>query len=301
MYKGMTTDMRGTTDDVFEVGRTYVYDGQPVVGDAGYHCCSIPLSTFRFFAPNDSIYCEVEAKAPWDASHSEGHHGGDTISAKEITIKKALTIKEVVEHTYDTLMWESDIRIKAMHCSADITFHEFAKSDPSYADIAVAAAYYSMADSINVAITCGDYSIARSRWVAVAAENNSIAMLDDTTHEDCPGLALAVASGSHAYLSTPGIGITMEDNTTITVDAPSSIAIPMGLAKMKREFGLVILTDPGATIQWCGHPFDVVFPAFWVSNNGGWYMCHVEDEHSPDIIDMQDIISLWKEQNETRS
>ena len=57
-YKGFNKDMtcRGFQ---YEEGKEYETD-EAVCCQSGFHACEMPLDVFKYYAPSQSVYCEVE-------------------------------------------------------------------------------------------------------------------------------------------------------------------------------------------------------------------------------------------------
>ena len=91
-YKGFNPDMtcRGFK---YEEGKTYEMPEEDVeCCEAGFHACEYPLDVFNYYAPNKSVYREVEAGGKIDKS------GGDSkVASSKIKIGAKLTIAGLVK------------------------------------------------------------------------------------------------------------------------------------------------------------------------------------------------------------
>ena len=89
-YKGFNKDMtcRGFQ---YEEGKTYETD-TAVLCESGFHACYMPLQTFAYYRPSESVYHEVEVD---DISTDRNHSG--KVAAKKITIGARLNISDLVK------------------------------------------------------------------------------------------------------------------------------------------------------------------------------------------------------------
>lgn len=87
-YKGFNKDMtcRGYQ---FEEGKEY-HEDNAVLCESGFHACENPLDCFRYYAPADSVYHEVELDEV-----SEKKSGDSKICGKHIKIGARLTILNI--------------------------------------------------------------------------------------------------------------------------------------------------------------------------------------------------------------
>lgn len=103
-YKGFNKDMtcRGFH---YEVGKTYsLPDGEHVkLCEKGFHACENPLDVFRYYAPGESVFCEVEQSG-------ERERGESKQVSSVITIKRSLSIDELCRRGHDFLSQKSSKR-----------------------------------------------------------------------------------------------------------------------------------------------------------------------------------------------
>ena len=89
-YKGFNPDLT-CRDFQYAEGETYETD-VAVLCETGFHACPLPLDTWQYYPPSESVYHEVEV--PDDAVK-----GGDKVAATSITIKGRLSLPELIgEH-----------------------------------------------------------------------------------------------------------------------------------------------------------------------------------------------------------
>ena len=92
-YKGFGKDMR-CKDFQYEENKTYeLPKGQEAsLCNSGFHACEDPLDCFRYYAPSNSLYHEVELDATEEYSSDDSKRVG-----KRITIGAALNVKGLIE------------------------------------------------------------------------------------------------------------------------------------------------------------------------------------------------------------
>ena len=90
-YKGFNKDMtcRGFQ---YEEGKEYEHDGDIELCESGFHACEYPLDCFRYYAPNKSVYHQVELHGDMEA-----HHDDSKIVASNIKIGAELDIAGLVK------------------------------------------------------------------------------------------------------------------------------------------------------------------------------------------------------------
>ena len=80
-YKGFNDKLQCTPrNNVFqyEVGKEYATDAAELC-ESGFHACEFPLDVFRYYAPSDSRYCEVELDATDEQRHDDSKRTGKKI------------------------------------------------------------------------------------------------------------------------------------------------------------------------------------------------------------------------------
>src|SRR4030065_233568 len=88
-YKGFTSDWK-CRDFQFEVGKTYVHDGEIKLCSSGFHACEYRLDVFNYYEPHGKL-------ARVDLVDASPETGDDTKrAAKSISIKAALSIFDLV-------------------------------------------------------------------------------------------------------------------------------------------------------------------------------------------------------------
>ena len=93
-YKGFNDKLQCTPrNNVFqyEVGKEYATDAAELC-ESGFHACEFPLDVFRYYAPSDSRYCEVELDAT-----DEQHHDDSKRTGKKIKIGAEIGLDGIIK------------------------------------------------------------------------------------------------------------------------------------------------------------------------------------------------------------
>ena len=93
-YKGVNDKLQCTPrNNVFqyEVGKEYATDAAELC-ESGFHACEFPLDVFRYYAPSDSRYCEVELDAT-----DEQHHDDSKRTGKKIKIGAEIGLDGIIK------------------------------------------------------------------------------------------------------------------------------------------------------------------------------------------------------------
>lgn len=103
-YKGFDKDLK-CQDFQYETGKKYSEESAEIC-EKGFHACEFPLDVFRYYAPSDSRYCEVDLDAN-DQKSNDSKRVGKSISIKaEIGI--AGIVKAGVEYIKNQVDWNND-------------------------------------------------------------------------------------------------------------------------------------------------------------------------------------------------
>ena len=89
-YKGFKNDMT-CRDFQYEEGKEY-HEERALCCDTGFHACEYPLDCFRYYAPADSVYHEVEQTGDIDKSE-----GDSKVASTEIKIGAKIGIPGLVQ------------------------------------------------------------------------------------------------------------------------------------------------------------------------------------------------------------
>lgn len=91
-YKGFERDFtcRGMQ---YEVGKTYVLEGEPKLCERGFHFCTSPLAVFEYYAPTNRF---AIVKAYEDDVIYDTANNSYKAVAKRITIVREITLDEII-------------------------------------------------------------------------------------------------------------------------------------------------------------------------------------------------------------
>ena len=93
-YKGFNKDMtcRGFQ---FKEGETYTEDKAKLC-ESGFHACERPLDVFGYYAPNESVYHEVELDGVCETRRDD-----TKVCAKQIKIGAAVDVKGLIKAQFE--------------------------------------------------------------------------------------------------------------------------------------------------------------------------------------------------------
>jgi len=151
-YKGFNQDMtcRGFQ---FEVGKTYIHDGEVKLCESGFHACEAPLDVLNYYPPT-ALFAEVEL----DGVSEETHKQDTKRVSKSLTVKAAIDIAGLVKAQVEWCSKKSDAAFSKGNYST--------AASSGYYSTAASSGYYSKAAS------SGDYSKAASSGYYSTAESN---------------------------------------------------------------------------------------------------------------------------------
>ena len=82
----------------YEIGQTYIHQGEAVVFKSGFHACEYPLDIFKYYPPSANKFAVVE-----QAGNLSRHNDGSAVASSKITIKAEISfvgiIKAAIEYT----------------------------------------------------------------------------------------------------------------------------------------------------------------------------------------------------------
>lgn len=200
-YKGFESDFT-CIGMQYEVGKTYVLDGEPKLCERGFHFCTSPLAVFEYYAPTNR-FAIVKADED-DVIYGTANNYNKAV-ARRITIVKEITLDEIISlqmefsptkkrsETGGDICRLGDRKVAMKGCALTGMEHAsiagvrggydyFVSNDGNYAMSVAAFSFRSVASCYGmcslVAIT-GSNSVARAYGVcsaAVATQNNSVSI-----------------------------------------------------------------------------------------------------------------------------
>ena len=169
-YKGFNQDMtcRGFQ---FEVGKTYIHDGEVKLCESGFHACEAPLDVLNYYPPT-ALFAEVEL----DGVSEETHKQDTKRVSKSLTVKAAIDIAGLVKAQVEWCSKKSDAAFSKGNYStaASSGYYSKAASSGDYSTAASSGNYSKAASSgdYSKAASSGDYSKAASSGYYSTAESN---------------------------------------------------------------------------------------------------------------------------------
>ena len=88
-YKGFDKDLK-CKEFQYEVGKEYEEENSALCKN-GFHACENPLDTFRYYAPTNSRYCEVDVD-----DNGERNSDDSKVCGKHIKIGAEIGLKGVI-------------------------------------------------------------------------------------------------------------------------------------------------------------------------------------------------------------
>ena len=195
-YKGFDKDLK-CQDFQYETGKKYSEESAEIC-EKGFHACEFPLDVFRYYAPSDSRYCEVDLDAN-DQKSNDSKRVGKSISIKaEIGI--AGIVKAGVEYIKNQVDWNNDKKTNTGDCSAATNTGDCsAATNTGNRSAATSTGNRSAATNTgdrSAATNTGDRSAATNTGYRSAATNTGYRSA--ATVEGKESVAMAIGYGSKA-------------------------------------------------------------------------------------------------------
>lgn len=186
-YKGFERDFtcRGMQ---YEVGKTYVLEGEPKLCERGFHFCTSPLSVFEHYAPTNRF---AIVKADEDDVIYDTVNNSNKAVARRITIVREITLDEIINIQMDFSSTKKLSETGGDMCSL---------GDEKVA--LIGCAFTGMEDASIVGVRGGsDYCVSVDGNYAV-----SVATISSRSIETCDGMnTLAAATGSYSVAQADGV------------------------------------------------------------------------------------------------
>lgn len=186
-YKGFERDFT-CRDMQYEVGRTYVLEGEPKLCERGFHFCTSPLAVFEYYAPTNR-FAIVKADEE-DVIYGTGVSSNKAV-ARRIKIVKEITLDEIISLQIDfsskMKLSVEGRKISYLGCE-DLQWEGNSSTN--------------IGDSSIVGVVEGsDYCVSVDGDYAVSVSANSIQSI-----ESCEGMStLAATTGSCSVAQADGV------------------------------------------------------------------------------------------------
>lgn len=172
----------------YEVGKTYVLKGVPMLCERGFHFCTSPLAVFEYYAPTERF---AIVKADEDDVIYDTCNNSHKAVARRITIVKEITLDEII-----SLQMEFSSTKKLSATGGDMRILGDKEVELN------GCALTGMEDASIVGVRGGsDYCVSIDGNYAVSVSSNSIQSIDA-----CDGMnTLAAATGSYSVAQVDGV------------------------------------------------------------------------------------------------
>lgn len=199
-YKGFNQDLKCNGFE-FEVGKTYVHDGNIKLCESGFHFCEHPLDVFMYYPPAGSRFCLIDAE-----DVSEETRGDES---KRVCAKIAI-VKEV-DLAFMT-MAAVDLAKKHNRLEQSDSGDRSAATASGYHGAAMASGYHGAATVSGnrcAAVASGDYGAATATGVCSTATATGVCGVATASEDQGAATAsgyrgAAMASGYHGAAMVSG-------------------------------------------------------------------------------------------------
>ncbi len=159
-FKGFDKDMK-CKGFQYEVGKEYKCDKAKAC-ETGFHFCENPIDVFSYYAPNDSVFAEVEGSGKTDK-----HVDDSKIACTHIKIGSKIIISAIIEaaikFTFSRAKWSNGNTVNKKSGAASATGERGAASATGWSGAASATGERGAASAtgeIGAASATGEQSIA---------------------------------------------------------------------------------------------------------------------------------------------
>lgn len=186
-YKGFERDFT-CLGMQYEVGKTYVLDGEPKLCERGFHFCTSPLAVFKHYAPTNRF---AIVKADEDDVIYDATANSHKAVARRITIVREITLDEII-----SLQMEFSSTKKRSATGVDMRLIGDQEVE------LIGCALKGIEDASIVGVRGGsDYCVSIDGNYAVSVSANSIQSIDA-----CDGMnTLAAATGRCSVAQVDGV------------------------------------------------------------------------------------------------
>lgn len=172
----------------YEVGKTYVLEGEPKLCERGFHFCTSPLAVFEYYAPTNRF---AIVKADEDDVIYDTVNNSNKAVSRRITIVREITLEEIISLQMDYSSTKKLSETGGDMCSL---------GDEKVA--LIGCAFTGMEDASIVGVRGGsDYCVSVDGNYAV-----SVATISSRSIETCDGMnTLAAATGIYSVAQADGV------------------------------------------------------------------------------------------------
>lgn len=172
----------------YEVGKTYVLEGEPKLCERGFHFCTSPLAVFEYYAPTNRF---AIVKADEDDVIYDTVNNSNKAVSRRITIVREITLDEIISLQMDYSSTKKLSETGGDMCSL---------GDEKVA--LIGCAFPGMEDASIVGVRGGsDYCVSVDGNYAV-----SVATISSRSIETCDGMnTLAAATGIYSVAQADGV------------------------------------------------------------------------------------------------
>lgn len=172
----------------YEVGKTYVLEGEPKLCERGFHFCTSPLAVFEYYAPTERF---AIVKADEDDVIYDTAASSNKAVARRITIVREITLEEIISLQMDFSSTKKLSETGGDMCSL---------GDEKVA--LIGCAFTGMEDASIVGVRGGsDYCVSVDGNYAV-----SVATISSRSIETCDGMnTLAATTGLYSVAQADGV------------------------------------------------------------------------------------------------
>jgi len=223
-YKGFDKDLK-CRGFQYEIGKEYETD-EAKVCNCGFHACENPLDVFKYFAPANSRYCEVEQSGTLD-KHSED----SKVASTKIRIVREIGLKGIIEAGVKFIL----DRVNRNDTKESNTGDYSAATNTCDCSAATNTGNYSAATNT------GDCSAATNTGNCSAATNTG----DYSAATNTGDYSAATNTGDYSVSTNTGfrsLAANIGSNSTAAVSGEESIAVAAGIdSKAKGALGCFIV------------------------------------------------------------
>lgn len=227
-YKGFELDFtcKGMQ---YEVGKTYVLEGEPKLCERGFHFCTSPLAVFKHYAPTNR-FAIVKANIE-DVIYDTAASSNKAV-AKRITIVREITLEEII-----SLQMDFSSTKKLSETGVDMRLLGDQEVELN------GCALTGMEDASIVGVRGGsDYCVSVDGNYAVSVSANSIQSIDA-----CYGMnTLAAATGIYSVAQADGVCsaavATQHSSVAIAEDQAVAVATDDDSIAVARDRSAAICT-----------------------------------------------------------